>query len=41
MRKPRFSLITLIVAVNVAGVLVWANVRTYAEQNTSAVAYSN
>ena len=25
--RPRFSLITLIVAVNVAGVLVWANVR--------------
>ena len=25
-RLPRFSLITLIVAVNVAGVLVWANV---------------
>ena len=24
---PRFSLITLIVAVNVAGVLLWANVR--------------
>ena len=27
MRRARFSLITLIVAVNVAGVLVWANVR--------------
>jgi len=26
-RLPRFSLITLLVAVNVAGVLVWANVR--------------
>ena len=25
---PRFSLITLIVAVNVAGVLLWANLRT-------------
>ena len=25
--RPRISLITLIVAVNVAGVLVWANVR--------------
>ena len=27
MGKPRISLITLIVAVNVAGVLVWANLR--------------
>ena len=30
-RLPRFSLITLLVAVNVAGVLVWANLRNQEE----------
>ena len=34
MRRLRFSLITLIVAVNVAGVLVWANVRTVYRKTT-------